>query len=258
MKERYEMVKAMRLHKAVLLNDLGQVVDLLPLPDQHPAVAECSCDENEDHVVLEQDVQIPVIVNAIQPTVPFLEVLDDKGNTPLMNAILVGNFDIVQFLLDSGAALETRNVRGETALMLSIENKRHALMELLLLRGADVNVSDDCSGKSPLMIAVEKHDCQAVALLLKFLEVVYSCDAAGCTVLHYCARTNFADCLKVILPFITLQHCKYIFNAKNGDGETAFEIAKKCQSYDALDLLEKSRKENRSEIPDKNMEAQAT
>lgn len=62
------------------------------------------------------------------------------GGTGLHLAVAAGNFDMVRALLDLGADLEARNDDGRTALHDSIEYGKHDIRELLLERGAYVDI----------------------------------------------------------------------------------------------------------------------
>jgi ankyrin repeat protein len=62
--------------------------------------------------------------------------------TPLILAVGDGNPDTVKFLLDSGADVNAKDVRGMTPLMLAIASDRHnpEIIKMLLDKGADVNI----------------------------------------------------------------------------------------------------------------------
>ncbi|HET7505709.1 MAG TPA: ankyrin repeat domain-containing protein [Kofleriaceae bacterium] len=81
------------------------------------------------------------------------------GNTPLLVSLLTGDHAIVQLLLDRGANLAARYEGGTTALHLAAELGHADLVKLLLDRGAAVNARTD-EGATPLSIAV-KHSYTA-------------------------------------------------------------------------------------------------
>lgn len=62
---------------------------------------------------------------------------DNYGNTPLHIAALEGFVDIVQFLLQSGAEVDTRNIYQETPLMNAVEFAHIKVAKLLLEYGAN-------------------------------------------------------------------------------------------------------------------------
>ena len=63
-----------------------------------------------------------------------------SGATPLFIATITDNATEVGWLLDHGAALESVNQNGETALVRALAHSHTATIDLLLARGADPNV----------------------------------------------------------------------------------------------------------------------
>src|SRR5579872_3959687 len=57
---------------------------------------------------------------------------DDFGATPLMHAVMLGNLDVVRWLVEHGASLEPKNVNEETALSLATSNERAAIFQFLM------------------------------------------------------------------------------------------------------------------------------
>ena len=62
---------------------------------------------------------------------------DNAGNTPLQIAALEGFADIVRFLLENGAEVDTRNIDKETPLIDAVENGHVGVVKLLLDFGAN-------------------------------------------------------------------------------------------------------------------------
>jgi uncharacterized protein len=90
---------------------------------------------------------------------------NERGLTPLHAAAYSGNAEMALLLLDHGAALEDRaNVSGATPLMLAVEENRIALAELLIARGADLGIPDR-DGFTPLSQAWAKKRTEMVRLL---------------------------------------------------------------------------------------------
>lgn len=102
--------------------------------------------------------------------------------TPLLWAVEGGNEDVLRLLLDRGAAVNL-GVPRFTALHLAIENERDAMAELLLARGANVELREDI-GLTPLLMA----RCERIVRLL--LDHGADADAQGkdgTTALHRAA-----------------------------------------------------------------------
>ncbi|KAM6954563.1 NF-kappa-B inhibitor epsilon [Aplochiton taeniatus] len=119
-----------------------------------------------------------------------LELQDQEGNTPLHVACQHGHAECAKEMTREvspsklAPVLETQNWRGLTCLHLATLNRQHGLIKLLIKKGADLNIQEGTSGKTPLHLAVELHDIPSVTLLLN---KGANADAAmfnGCTPLH--------------------------------------------------------------------------
>lgn len=74
---------------------------------------------------------------------------DKYGFSPLMLACGVGNINILNLLLKSGADLESQTNKQETALLLASKAGKYDVVKWLLDHGADIN-AEDKKGKSAL------------------------------------------------------------------------------------------------------------
>ena len=89
------------------------------------------------------------------------------ASTPLGQASLVGNIDIVKHLIGAGAGVNTRNGDGSTPLHLAAFTGQLEVVEILLQNGADVDAKTD-DGNTPLDSAkVDWNTTQFVARSLK-------------------------------------------------------------------------------------------
>lgn len=68
-----------------------------------------------------------------------LNVLDEYGFTPLIEAAIANNYDIAKLLIQHGADVKLQDSTGGTALHWAAENNNIKLAELLLQNGADPN-----------------------------------------------------------------------------------------------------------------------
>ena len=129
---------------------------------------------------------------------------DEKGNTPLHEAVFGSNIAVVKELLANGAYINARNKNGRTPLHAAIEhaaieNGNYKLVEMLLKKKADPNIKDkygntplhnaalyghqkfskllidsgvnieakNYNGRTPLYVAVEKGNTKLVSLFLR-------------------------------------------------------------------------------------------
>jgi ankyrin repeat protein len=89
-----------------------------------------------------------------------------QGFSPLMWAILHGNYRSVKLLLDHGANVDAKHRQGITPLMQAAYQGHTLVARLLLLHGAKVNARSNY-GSTPLIEAVRGGREMMVRLLLK-------------------------------------------------------------------------------------------
>lgn len=101
--------------------------------------------------------------------------------------------DIIEFLLDKGAEVNSINHRGQTPLMAALDwvdsdELKVKLIKLLLERGAEVNSIND-RGQTPLMVAIQNIDkpcgLETFYILLLRGANIHAKDKEGNTILHY-------------------------------------------------------------------------
>jgi CDP-diacylglycerol---serine O-phosphatidyltransferase len=94
-------------------------------------------------------------------------VVSSDGRTLLMLAVEETNLPAVELLIARGAALDLRDSHGSTALALAAQMGFQEAVEVLLAARADPNTRD-VSGMTPLDIAEEHGAHDVAALLLRF------------------------------------------------------------------------------------------
>ena len=97
-------------------------------------------------------------------TTPVDQVISSGGTTLLMAAVEETNLPAVELLVARGANLELRDPHGATALGLAVQMGFQEAVEVLLAAGASAN-AQDVTGMTPLDIA-DEHGAHDIAVLL--------------------------------------------------------------------------------------------
>jgi ankyrin repeat protein len=95
-----------------------------------------------------------------------IDAQSDRGETPLILAILAGNDAVAELLIEQGAAIDGRNAGGFTPLHAAAYAGDAAIAEDLLDRGADVNDAENKAGVTPLFPAIEEDHAEVAELLI--------------------------------------------------------------------------------------------
>jgi hypothetical protein len=98
---------------------------------------------------------------------PSVNVIDEYGFTPLIEAAIADNKDIAALLIDYGADVNAQDMTGGTALHWATENNNLPLCQLLLEHQADANAYN-FSGQPILTIAVLRQQAPLKTLLMRY------------------------------------------------------------------------------------------
>ena len=101
---------------------------------------------------------------------------DNDGNTPLMNAAMLGNASTAAMLLKDGAEIDQKNNFGGTALSCAASNGHASVVKLLLKHDANVNFVNN-QGTPALAFATHRGHTAVVELLLEQIDVAGSSKA---------------------------------------------------------------------------------
>jgi len=81
------------------------------------------------------------VANLIENNPQYLNLQDEKScSTLLFRAVALGNYEIVEFLLNSNADPDKQNIYGETPLHQAVENGNYKIINVLLEKGANPNI----------------------------------------------------------------------------------------------------------------------
>ena len=115
------------------------------------------------------------------------------GTTALWSAAISGRDHLVEFLLEHGAELVTRDTQGRTILMFVVRmGMFYGMVERLLTHGADVN-AQDAEGRTALMVAALYARQRLVDILIDGGADLRLQDVHGRTALMYAAGDAPSD-----------------------------------------------------------------
>lgn len=119
----------------------------------------------------DEDVE-KLLTEGVEPNLEY----DDRGNSILTLSCIYNNYSIAKLLLDYGADINKKNIKGETALSILCRQKlmikeelekNYKMINLLLESGADVD-STDANSVTPLMISCFENRNDIILQLLKY------------------------------------------------------------------------------------------
>jgi len=169
----------------------------------------------------------------VESTVEISEInqQDRNGNTPLMWASFEGKSEVVQILVDNGAALNLQNFRGETSLFLAASRGNVDVCRILLENGANQNLGN-IEATSPGHIAAVGGFVDILRLLNQYGAFMNAQDEEGDSILHYAIRES----QEKIVEYLVL-HAKACLSITNDDLETPLEMASCLGETRMVDFL---------------------
>lgn len=134
-------------------------------------------------------------VKRYDPVVPFRGSVSPRLNTfrssetPLLEAVRLGDKDTVRYLLEKGADLNTSGSHSGPPLLMAVGQRDRDLVSALLAKGADIN-GNSLSSRTPLSLAVSMADSGMAEFLIAHGADVHLTLSDGTTLLHEAARAN--------------------------------------------------------------------
>ncbi|MFZ2490573.1 MAG: ankyrin repeat domain-containing protein [Thermoanaerobaculia bacterium] len=123
---------------------------------------------------------------------------DGEGFTPLGLAALRGDEAVAALLIDHGASIGGRDSFGGTPLHVAAIGGRPEAVRLLLDRGAHANVRSN-DGRTPLAVAIERGRTEAAEVLLSHGADASSRDSRGVTLLQRAVVADNAGMVMLLL-----------------------------------------------------------
>lgn len=150
---------------------------------------------------------------------------DNGGDTPFMNAANSNDLKVVQFLSDYVKDINLKDENGRTALAMAVNRNTVDVVDLLIKKEADVKTIDK-EGNSLayyLLNTFKVKDSEVFEAKLKLLKAnglsVNQSQNNGNTLLHIATQKNNIELLKCLSSF------GIAINSKNDEGYTALHIA---------------------------------
>jgi len=153
------------------------------------------------------------------------------GNTPLYLAVAQGDIDIVNVLIKAnGINVNSKNVTGNTPLLHAVSINKLDIVNVLIDKGADVNIEND-KHNTPLLYAVASNRLDIFNVLIDKGADVNIQNNDGYTPLHYASRKGNLQIVQALIDKGA------DVNIQNKDGKTPLDVAKASNYKDIKILL---------------------
>ncbi|KAL5009293.1 hypothetical protein ScPMuIL_014874 [Solemya velum] len=163
-------------------------------------------------------------------------IFDDDGLTPFHIAVQVGSKECVDILAEhDDKILDSQDAWGYTPLISAILQGNLEMCQHLVDKGADVDQSERRKKRTPLHLAVYKRRIDIFELLLKANAKLNVVDHKRTTVLHRCCGLDDPTFLKKLIA-IHKNLPKNIMELESEGGATALLVA--CQNGNSQQLKE--------------------
>ncbi|MBU0633258.1 ankyrin repeat domain-containing protein [bacterium] len=162
-----------------------------------------------------------------------VNVLDDKGFSPLHYAADNNRLDIVKYLVENGALIDAKASTGTTALIFTSDGKEPANLDIvkyLLIKGADINAKEN-SGHTPLSAALYAKNKDTAKFLIDKGADLETRGYNGWTPFLYASYYGVTDIVKYLVEK------KVDINARSLTGETALILAAWDAKPDTVEYL---------------------
>jgi len=150
------------------------------------------------------------------------------NNTPLMAAVRRSDLEAVKDVLEKGADVNARGIRGHSALLGAVDGNSTEIALELISRGADVNVVYVDTAWHPLLDAARHNNLRVATALLDCGAHINKAEKNGFTPLHVAATYGHLDMVQLLVKRGADD------SLRTRDGFTPIEIAKNTEVKDVL------------------------
>lgn len=133
--------------------------------------------ENQSVISIAAEMNCVDCFNALIKYKPEINYIDNYGNSPLHYAVFNNNISIINSLISNNADVNIRNNGGQAPLHIAVwdgmttegqyKAKNNSVVSLLIRHGANVNMSINEDGTTPLFIAASVNNIEAMSTLIK-------------------------------------------------------------------------------------------
>jgi ankyrin repeat protein len=120
------------------------------------------------------------------------------GKNALIEAVRHKDVVIAELLISRGATINMRTAEGETPLLIAVETGNPIMLLMLLSSGGDVN-GRILNERTPLFAAIERGNKEIVELLIARGADVNACSRQGFTPLHIAVKEKRKDMISLLL-----------------------------------------------------------
>ena len=143
--------------------------------------------QDQDILQAAREGDLARVEELVQQDPALINFQNDNGQTPMHMAAWQGHLNIVQFLIDLGADINTMGPANQSPLLYAAYEGRTEIVEILLQQGAEFNYQDR-NGRTPLHYAARQNHPDVVRYLLSQGADLNIKENQGETELHFAAR----------------------------------------------------------------------
>ncbi|KAI1772519.1 ankyrin repeat-containing domain protein [Hypoxylon cercidicola] len=185
----------------------GSSALLYAVKSQDKALAWLLVAKNKSSMSPSQDISSKDMQDALELAMTYNNLsiawlLCEHGASPsaalLHHATKNRNYKGVQFLIERGATVDTKDADGSTPLHYAVRNGQDKLTDLLASRRSGLDVLDK-KGNTALILATLNNQCSAMQALLWYGASCNIASPGGLTALHHAAALGFNRGLNLIL-----------------------------------------------------------